>query len=112
MGYTDSKQPSLASAFQITNLSQVSSVRKSHLCSSLKRKCSSENLGSNKGSGSSSHCHFSKKRKMRLKRVVRVPAISLKMVDIPPDGYSWRKYGQKPFEGSPHPRLWLKQGLL
>ncbi|RRT70116.1 hypothetical protein B296_00025818 [Ensete ventricosum] len=42
--------------------------------------------------------------KRRLKRSIKVPAISNKLADIPPDEYSWRKYGQKPIKGSPHPR--------
>ena len=65
-GDIDSKQPSLSSpatAFQITNMSQVSSAGKPPLSSSsLKRKCSSENLGSGKCGSSSSRCHCSKKR--------------------------------------------------
>jgi hypothetical protein len=43
-------------------------------------------------------------RKLRVKRSFKVPAISNKVADIPPDEYSWRKYGQKPIKGSPHPR--------
>ena len=65
-GDTDIKQPSSSSpatAFQITNLSQVSSAGKPPLSSSsLKRKCSSENLGSGKCGSSSGRCHCSKKR--------------------------------------------------
>ncbi|KVH94322.1 DNA-binding WRKY [Cynara cardunculus var. scolymus] len=38
-------------------------------------------------------------------RSIKVPAVSNKLADIPPDEYSWRKYGQKPIKGSPHPSM-------
>ncbi|PIN04197.1 hypothetical protein CDL12_23273 [Handroanthus impetiginosus] len=52
------------------------------------------------------------KSKRRVRKIIKVPAISSNNKDIPPDQYSWRKYGEREIKGSPYPRCYYKCRMM
>ncbi|KAK8604596.1 hypothetical protein V6N13_099532 [Hibiscus sabdariffa] len=107
--------PSVTPASFVPSLQQKDSFSMLSNSSFMPFATTEESIGSNSKKGSSlsagKQCK-GRRRKSRVKKVIRVPAISSMMADVPADEYSWRKYGQKPIKGSPYPRGYYKCSTL
>ncbi|KAF9589585.1 hypothetical protein IFM89_025868, partial [Coptis chinensis] len=88
-----------SNSFQLIGAPQSSSSQQMH-----KRRCYVRGPDGNVKCGSSGKCHCSKRRKLRVKRSIKVPAISNKVADIPPMSIHGESTERKPIKGSPHPR--------
>ncbi|CAK9133835.1 unnamed protein product [Ilex paraguariensis] len=100
----DGSVPNLdGNSFHLIGVPQSADQNSQH-----RKRCSGRGEDGSVKCGTIGKCHCSKRRKLKVKRTIKVPAISNKVADIPPDEYSWRKYGQKPIKGSPHPRGYYK----
>ncbi|PWZ56044.1 Protein WRKY1 [Zea mays] len=74
--------------FQLLSGSQTASTPELGLVQ--RRRCAGREDGTGR-CATGSRCHCSKKRKLRIRRSIKVPAISNKVADIPADEFSWRK---------------------
>ncbi|PWZ24205.1 putative WRKY transcription factor 74 [Zea mays] len=99
----DGKLPSSSSSFRLIGAPAMSDPANAAQ-QAPRRRCTGRGKDGTGKCALAGRCHCSKRsKKLRVKRSIKVPAVSNKIADIPPDEYSWRKYGQKPIKGSPHP---------
>lgn len=92
-------------SFQVIGFPNPSGQNSQELVS---RRCTFKDQDGRLKCVSSGKCHCSKRRKLRFKRSIKVPAVSSSNADVPADEFAWRKYGQKPIKGSPYPRAYYK----
>ncbi|MCO5567867.1 hypothetical protein L7F22_021563 [Adiantum nelumboides] len=97
-------RPSLISDMEVPSLSTSSSS------TGVEKRAAETELSSSAITNCANRARGAKRRKLLQKRVIQVPAIGTISSkpsageNVPSDMWAWRKYGQKPIKGSPHPR--------